>query len=250
MTEKALTGKVALVTGASRGIGAATAVRLARDGADIALTYQSSAEKAREVVQAVEGYGVRGAAFLADQSDPEQAARLVGLVVESFGRLDVLVNNAAVFVTGPIDAEDADVRAFDRQLATNVQGLVATTRAAARVMGDGGRIVSISSTAADRVPFPGLGDYGATKAAVDAYTRGWARDLGPRGINVNAVQISSVGTDMNPDVGPFADIQRSMNALGRFGRPEEVAGAISFLVGPDATFVTGTSLRVDGGFMA
>lgn len=250
MTERALAGKVALVTGASRGIGAATALRLARDGADIALTYQSSAEKAREVARAVEGYGVRGAAFLADQSDPEQAARLVDLVVESFGRLDVLVNNAAVFVTGPIDAEDADVRAFDHQLATNVQGLVATTRAAARVMGDGGRIVSISSTAADRVPFPGLGDYGATKAAVDAYTRGWARDLGPRGINVNAVQISSVGTDMNPDVGPFADIQRSMNALGRFGRPEEVAGAISFLVGPDATFVTGTSLRVDGGFMA
>jgi 3-oxoacyl-[acyl-carrier protein] reductase len=250
MTEKALAGKAALVTGGSRGIGAATAVRLAREGADVAISYRSSAEQAQDVVKAIEKFGVRGAAFLADQSDTEQAARLVDSVMDSFGRLDILINNAGVFLTGSIDAVDADVDSFDRQLATNVQGVVATTRAAVRVMGDGGRIVSMSSTGADRVPFPGLGDYAATKAAVDAYTRGWARDLGPRGILVNSVQISSVSTDMNPDTGPFADTQRSMIPLGRYGRPEEIAGAISFLVGPDATFVTGATLLVDGGFMA
>jgi 3-oxoacyl-[acyl-carrier protein] reductase len=250
MTEKTLAGKAALVTGGSRGIGAATAVRLAREGADVAISYRSSAEQARDVVKAIEEFGVRAKAFVTDQSDSEQAARLVDSVMESFGRLDILINNAAVFVTGPIDAKDGDVGSFDRQLAANVQGVAATTRAAVRVMGEGGRIVSMSSTAADRVPFPGLGDYAATKAAVDAYTRGWARDLGPRGILVNSVQVSSINTDMNPDVGPFADVQRSMNPLGRYGRPEEVAGAISFLVGPDATFMTGATLLVDGGFMA
>ncbi|GAA5030326.1 SDR family NAD(P)-dependent oxidoreductase [Actinopolymorpha pittospori] len=250
MTERALAGKAALVTGGSRGIGAATAIRLAREGADVAISYRSAAQQAEDVVKAIEKFGVRGAAFAADQSDPEQAAHLVDLVMDSFGRLDILINNAAVFVTGPVDAKDTDLDAFDRQLATNVWGVAATTRAAVRVMSDGGRIVSMSSTAADRTPFPGLGDYSATKAAVAAYTRGWARDLGPRGITVNAVQVSSVSTDMNPDTGPFADTQRSMNALGRYGRPEEIAGTISFLVGPDATFLTGATLNVDGGFMA
>jgi 3-oxoacyl-[acyl-carrier protein] reductase len=250
LIEKALAGKAALVTGGSRGIGAATAVRLARDGADVAISYRSSAEQAEDVVKAIEKFGVRGAAYVVDQSDSGQAARLVDSVMDSFGRLDILVNNAAVFVTGTIDAEDADVASFDRQLAANIQGVAATTRAAVRVMGEGSRIVSMSSTAADRAPFPGLGDYAATKAAVDAYTRGWARDLGARGILVNSVQVSSINTDMNPDIGPFADTQRSMTPLGRFGRPEEVAGAISFLVGSDATFVTGATLLVDGGFMA
>jgi len=137
-----------------------------------------------------------------------------------------------------------------RQYAVNVSGVVAVTRAAAKVMGEGGRIVSAGSVSADRTPFPGLGDYSATKAAITAYTRAWARNLGPRGITVNAVQTSSIATDMNPDVGPFADVQRSMNALGRYGRPEEMAAAIAFLAGPDATFVTGATLNVDGGFNA
>ncbi|GAA3054917.1 SDR family oxidoreductase [Pseudonocardia yunnanensis] len=250
MTEKTLAGKTALVTGGSRGIGAATAVRLAREGADVAISYRASTAQAEDVVKEIEKCGVRGAAFAVDQSDPEQAARLVDSVMDAFGRLDILINNAGVFLTGAIDAVDADVDAFDRQLSTNVRGLVATTRAAVRVMGDGGRIVSMSSTGADRAPFPGLGDYAATKAAVDAYTRGWARDLGSRGILVNSVQISSVNTDMNPETGPFADTQRAMIPLGRYGRPEEIAGAISFLVGPDATFMTGATLLVDGGFMA
>jgi 3-oxoacyl-[acyl-carrier protein] reductase len=250
MIERPLAGKVALITGGSRGIGAATAIRLAREGADVAISYRSAAEQAEDVVKAIEGFGVRGAAFVVDQSDPEQATRLVDVVTGTFGRLDILVNNAAVLVTGRVDAEDTDVESFDRQLATNVRGVAATTRAAVRVMGDGGRIVSMSSSAADRALYPGFSDYSATKAAVAAYTRGWARDLGPRGITVNAVQVSSVETEMNPDTGSFADTQRAMNALGRFGRPEEVAGAIFFLVGPDATFLTGAILNVDGGFMA
>jgi 3-oxoacyl-[acyl-carrier protein] reductase len=139
---------------------------------------------------------------------------------------------------------------MDRQYAVNVAGVVAVTRAAAEVMGEGGRIVSVGSTGADRALFPGLGDYSATKAAITTYTRAWARDLGPRGITVNAVQTSSVGTDMSPEVGRFADVQRSMNAMGRFGRPEEMGAAIAFLAGPDASFVTGATLNVDGGFNA
>jgi NAD(P)-dependent dehydrogenase (short-subunit alcohol dehydrogenase family) len=191
-----------------------------------------------------------GRAFASDQADPEQAANLVDEVVAAFGRLDILVNNAGIFVTGPIDAEETDQAAMGRQYAVNVSGVVAVTRAAAKVMGEGGRIVSAGSVSADRTPFPGLGDYSATKAAITAYTRAWARNLGPRGITVNAVQTSSIATDMNPDVGPFADVQRSMNALGRYGRPEEMAAAIAFLAGPDATFVTGATLNVDGGFNA
>lgn len=250
MIEKALAGKVALVTGGSRGIGAATAVRLARDGADVAISYRSSAEQAEQVVKEITARGVRGAAFVSDQSDPAQAARLIDQVMDSFGRLDILVNNAAVFVTGSVAEKDVDVPALDRQFATNVQGVAATTRAAVQVLGEGGRIVSMSTSSADRVAFPGIGDYSATKAAITAYTRAWARELGPAGITVNAVQTSSVSTDMNSDTGLFANRQRSMIALGRFGRPEEIAGAVSFLVGPDATFVTGATLNVDGGFNA
>ncbi|GII34001.1 SDR family NAD(P)-dependent oxidoreductase [Planotetraspora mira] len=250
MSHHPLAGKVALVTGGSRGIGEATALRLADDGADVAITYVSSGERARSVVSRIEQRGVRGRAFASDQADPEQAANLVDEVVAAFGRLDILVNNAGIFVTGPIDAEETDQAAMGRQYAVNVSGVVAVTRAAAKVMGEGGRIVSAGSVSADRTPFPGLGDYSATKAAITAYTRAWARDLGPRGITVNAVQTSSIATDMNPDVGPFADVQRSMNALGRYGRPEEMAAAIAFLAGPDATFVTGATLNVDGGFNA
>ncbi|PZG10121.1 SDR family NAD(P)-dependent oxidoreductase [Nonomuraea aridisoli] len=251
MSQQPLAGKVALVTGGSRGIGAATALRLADDGADVAITYVSSHERAKSVVSRIEQRGVRGKAFASDQADPEQAASLVDQVMAEFGRLDILVNNAGIFVTGSIDAEETDQEAMARQYAVNVAGVVAVTRAAAKVMGEGGRIVSVGSTSGDRTPFPGLGDYSATKAAITAYTRAWARDLGPRGITVNAAQTSSISTDMNPDVGPFADVQRSMNALGRYyGRPEEMAAAIAFLADPDASFVTGATLNVDGGFNA
>jgi 3-oxoacyl-[acyl-carrier protein] reductase len=175
MTDKPLAGKTALVTGGSRGIGAATAIRLARDGADVAISYRSSADRAGDVVKAIEQLGVRGQAFATDQADTEQATRLVSSVVESFGRLDILVNNAAVFVTGTVDAEDVDMETFNLQLATNVQGVAATTRAAVRVMGEGSRIVSVSTSGADRAPFPGIGDYSATKAR-----RARGGDLVPR----------------------------------------------------------------------
>src|SRR5262249_14117499 len=155
------------------------------------------------------------------------------------GRLDILVNNAAVLVTGAVDAEDPDTQALERLFATNVHGVAATTRAAVRVMGEGGRIVSMGGVVGGRrAPVSRLGDSSATQAAVSGYTRARARDLGPRGITVNAIAVGSVATEMNSDSGPFADVQRSMNALGRFAQPEEIAGAVSFLVGPDATFVT------------
>jgi 3-oxoacyl-[acyl-carrier protein] reductase len=250
MSDTPLAGKTALVTGGSRGIGAATALRLAAAGADVAISYAASDELARDVVASVEAAGRHGMALRADQADPVQVRSLVETAAQRLGGLDILVNNAGVFVTGQVDDDGADLAAFDRQFAINVGGVASATRAAARVMGEGGRIVSISVVEPDRARFPGIGDYMATKAAVVAYTRAWARDLGPRGITVNAVQTSSIETDMNPATGPFADVQRSMMPLGRYGRPEELAAAVAFLVGPDAAYITGATLDVDGGFAA
>jgi 3-oxoacyl-[acyl-carrier protein] reductase len=245
-----LTGKVALVTGGSRGIGAATARALAEQGADVAISYAASPDKAGVLVRELEGKGVRAAAFKADQGDAAQVQALVKAVVERFGRLDILVNNAGVFVTGAVDDPSSDVARFDRQFAVNVNGVAAAVRAAARVMGQGGRIISVGSILGAHVPFPGVADYSATKAAVAVYTRGWARDLGPKGITVNAVQPGPIDTDMNPDSGDFAAIQRAGTALGRYGRPEEVAAAIVFLASPAASYITGTTLDVDGGMSA
>jgi 3-oxoacyl-[acyl-carrier protein] reductase len=249
MTKK-LTSKVALVTGGSRGIGAATARALADDGADVALSYVASAAKAEAIVLELEGKGVRAAAFRADQADPAQVEGLVKAVVERFGRLDILVNNAGVFVTGAVDDPSKDIAQFERQLAINLGGVAAAVRAAVRVMGEGGRIISVGSFAGSRVGFPGIADYAATKAAVAGYTKGWARDLGPKGITVNAVQAGGVDTDMNPADGAFAPALTSTTALGRYGRPEEIAAAIAFLASPGASYITGTTLDVDGGYNA
>jgi 3-oxoacyl-[acyl-carrier protein] reductase len=250
MNEKKLTGKAALISGGSRGIGAATAARLAHERADVAISYGSSAEQAEQRVKETEKSGVPGLAFAAAQSDQEQTIPLVESVKDALGRLDILVNNGALYMTCPVHAEDADLEVFTHQFDTNVRGVVAITRAAVRVMGEGGRIVSMSTASADGVPFPGIGDHSATKAAVTAYTPAWARDLEPRSIPVNAVQTSSVSTDMKFDAGPLADAQRSRIRLDRFGQPDEIGRALTFPVGPDASFVMGATLNVDGGFNA
>ena len=250
MNTKRLTGKIALVTGGSRGIGAATARALADDGADVAISYAVSAAKADAIVLELKGKGVRAAAFKADQAVPAQVEGLVKAVVDHFGRLDILVNNAGVFVTGPVDNSANVIAEFDRQTAINVGGVVAAVRAAVKVMSAGGRIISVGSGAGAHVPFPGLSDYAATKAAVVAYTKGWARDLGAKGITVNTVQPGPIETDMNPSDSQFAAVLKPLTALGRYGRPEEVAAAIVFLASPEASYITGTTLDVDGGFNA
>jgi NAD(P)-dependent dehydrogenase (short-subunit alcohol dehydrogenase family) len=247
---KKLEGKVALVTGGSRGIGAATALRLAQDGATVAISYSASPDKAAAVVKKLEGLGVKAAAFKADQADTKAVTQLVEAVVKQFGRLDILVNNAGVFVMGKIDDPSADLAALERQQAVNVGGVVAAVHAAARHLTQGGRIITIGSCLASHVPFVGIGGYAATKAALVGYTKGWARDLGAKGITVNVVQPGPIATDMNPDSGDFAEIQKKLTALGRYGTSEELAAAVAFLASPEASYITGAVLDVDGGFGA
>lgn len=246
-----LAGQVALVTGGSRGIGAAIVRRLARDGADVVFSYSNSPARAEEVSAEVRASGGRRVlAVQADQANALAVQQLVKTAYEAFGRLDILVNSAGVFVTGVVGDPDADLTAFERQMDINIKGVVAAVRAAAPLLSNGGRIVSLGTTGATRIAFPGVADYVASKAAVAAYTRGWSRDLGARGITVNVIQPGAINTEMNPQDGAFADSLRAMTSLGRYGQPEEIAGAVAFLVGPDARYITGATLNVDGGQIA
>ena len=249
---KILSGKVALVTGGSRGLGAATAAALADQGADVAISYVSSEGKAAAVVEVLKAKGVRAVAIQADQGDPSASAPLIQKVVEALGKLDILVNNAAVAWQGKtIDDPEIDNAAMDRQWAINTFGVISNIRAAAKVLPDGGRIISVGSGLGSRVAFPGTADYAATKAAVLGYTKGAARDLGRRNITVNVVQAGMMDTDMAAaSKDKLPPIIMESHAIHRYAKVEEVAAAIIFLAGPDAGFITGSVIDVNGGFVA
>ncbi|MEX2309453.1 MAG: SDR family oxidoreductase [Pirellulales bacterium] len=243
-----LTGKVALVTGGSRGIGAAIAKRLAHDGADVALTYVSKPEKAAVVVTEIECLGRRGLAIAADAASPAAVAAAVEQTAAELGRLDILVNNAGVFIPGPF--EDATLDEVERYWTINIRAAIVASQVAIRYMQDGGRIVNIGSCLAERVANPGLSLYAMSKAALVGLTKGLAHDLGPRGITVNVVEPGPVDTDMNPATGPGADAQRRLVATGRYAMPEEVAALVAHLASPEARNITGASILIDGGFAA
>ncbi|HTV71817.1 MAG TPA: 3-oxoacyl-ACP reductase family protein [Rhizobiaceae bacterium] len=240
-----LAGKVALVTGGSRGIGAAVAKRLAKDGANVAFTYARAADRAKEVVRAIEKLGREALAIAADSADPESGEAAVTATLARFGRLDILVNNAGIYEMGTIDRLTRDD--FERTVSTNLRGPFLASSAAARNMADGGSILSIGSTFATHVPLEGLSLYSLSKAALIGMTKGMARDLGPRGITVNVVHPGPTATEMNPDDGPDADAQRAGILLRRFSQPDEVAGLVAWLAGPDGRNVTGGEFTIDGG---
>jgi 3-oxoacyl-[acyl-carrier protein] reductase len=243
-----LAGKVALVTGASRGIGAAIARRLAADGAAVAVTYAGGRAKAEDVVRAIESGGGQAIAVQADSADPAAVRAAVARTVAELGRLDILVNNAGIVVAKPIG--DYPLEDFDRMVAVNVRGVFVATQEALRHMGAGGRIVMIGSINSDWMPFAGGSVYALTKGAVASFTRGLARDLGPRGITVNNVQPGPVDTDMNPSDGELSKLVKHTIAVERYGRTEEIAAFVAFLAGPESGYLTGASLKIDGGASA
>ena len=243
-----LSGKVALVQGGSRGIGAAIVKRLAAEGAAVAFTYVSSDAKARELQDSITSTGGKALAIKADSADADAIQRAVATTVEQLGGVDILVNNAGVLAVGPL--EDFSLEDFDRTLNINVRSVFIASQAAARHMGDGGRIINIGSTNADRMPFAGGGVYAMSKSALVGLTKGLARDLGPRGITINNVQPGPVDTDMNPATGDFAESLIPLMAIGRYGHAEEIASFVAYLAGPEAGYITGASLSIDGGFGA
>ncbi|MCZ7437670.1 SDR family oxidoreductase [Micromonospora sp. WMMC241] len=246
MNNNMLAGKVALVTGGGRGIGAAVAVRLAEEGADVALTFQQDQRRADEVVDRVKAVGRRAMAVRADSADPGEVVAAVDRVAEELGRLDVLVNNAGAFLIGPVEQLSSDE--FDQTVAVNVRAPFVASQAAVRHMPAGGRIVNIGSNMAERTPFPGFALYAMSKTALIGLTRALGRELGGRAITVNLVNPGPTDTDSNPADGPNAGTINGFTALGRYAEPAEVAAAVAFLAGPDGRYVTGATINVDGGF--
>src|SRR6202451_974141 len=243
-----LTEKVSLVPGGSRGIGAAIAKRLAADGASVAITYAKDANAASAVVKAIERDGGKPLAIQADASDVEAVRGAVEKTVATFGRLDVLVNNAGTAI--PKTFEETTLDEMDRVININVRGVLATTQAALKHLKRGGRIISIGSAVGERVMVPGLVAYAATKGAVKIFTQALSRELGSRGITVNNVQPGPIDTDLNPASGDWAVPQKAATALDRYGTVDEIAAMVAFVAGPESSYITGANLTVDGGMIA
>lgn len=243
-----LKNKRALITGGSRGIGAAIVKRLASEGADVAFTYTSSPDRANEIVQAAQALGVQALAIQADSADASAVVAAVEDTVNKLGSIDILVNNAGVLAIGPID--DFTLADFDRTFAINVRAVFVATQAAVKHMKEGGRIINIGSTNAERMPFPGGGVYAMSKSALQGLVQGLSRDLGPRGITINNVQPGPIATEMNPSEGEFAEMLKKHIAVARYGTVEEVAGLVAYLANPESGYITGANLMIDGGFSA
>ncbi|RON80054.1 oxidoreductase [Pseudomonas chlororaphis] len=243
-----LSGKIAIVTGGSRSIGAAIAQRLAADGAAVAITYNASPDRAAALVEAITAAGGRAISLAADAGDPEAVRAAVQQVATLFGKVDILVNNAGISVLGA--PEDIAFEDFQRILAVNVTGVFVATQEALKHMGQGGRIIHIGSSMVQYAAFATASAYTLTKGAVAGFSRGLVRDLGPRGITVNTVHPGPTDSDMNPAEGPVADFVRPNIAVGRYGEGQDIASAVAYLASPEAGFVTGAELMIDGGFTA
>ena len=246
--EKGLAGKVALVTGGSRGIGAAIAKRLAADGASVAVTYSKGADAAASVVKAIEHAGGKAIAIQADATDAGAVEAAVEKTVATFGRLDVLVNNAGTAI--PKKFEETTLEEMDRVIDINVRGVFVATQAALKHMQSGGRIIMIGSAVGERVLAPWLVPYSATKGAVKIFSQALSREVGSRGITVNNVQPGPIDTDLNPAAGDWATPQKAVTALDRYGHVDEVAALVAFVAGPESSYITGANLTVDGGMNA
>jgi 3-oxoacyl-[acyl-carrier protein] reductase len=240
-----LTGKRALITGASRGIGASIAKALAAEDADVAITYEKSADRAAEVVSAIKAKGRKAVAIQADSANVAAVQASIEKTVAELGGLDILVNNAGILRVGEL--KDISLEDIDALLNVNVRAQIIASKAALAHLSTGGRIITLGSYFADRVPASVLSVYAATKSALVAFTKGLARELGPKEITVNLVQPGSIDTDMNPAAGPYGDTLRQFMALGRYGKTDDIANAVAFLASPKAQYITGSTLTVDGG---